>query len=122
MPRSRTESTKECFTSAIRIHDKTAAVLPDRRFVGVDGTDAGGILSHPARNVNTSDLLPAAAGIEIKEANFIGCILIAEGFIGRRDIDENFAALARFEQVAEDVAIGEALAGLFGAEGAPVER
>ena len=88
---------------------------------GVHGADAGWIFSHPARNVYTGDLLAVAGGVHIEEADFVVRVLGGEGFVGRRDVDEDFAALAGGEQVAEDVAVGESLAGLFGAESAPVE-
>ena len=88
---------------------------------GVHGADAGWIFSHPARNIHTGDLLAVAGGVDVEEADFVVGVLGGEGFVGRRDVDEDFAALAGGEQVAEDVAVGESLAGLLGAEGAPVE-
>lgn len=88
---------------------------------GVDGADAGRVFGHPARNIDAGDLLTIAGGIDVKEADFVIGVLGGEGFVGRGDIDEDFAALAWLEQVAKNVAVGQSLAGLFGTQSAPVE-
>ncbi len=69
---------------------------------GVYGRYRPLIFRHPTRNVYAGN---AAPGVQVKEADLVGCVLPRKGLVGRRNIDEYLAALARLQQMGVKMSI-----------------
>src|SRR3972149_11079499 len=78
------------------------ALLED---AGVNTRQKAGLLSHPAGDLNPCDL-SLRPGVQVEEVHRMACV--TECLVHRGYVDEERAAIPRWEQVREELSIAEA--------------